>query len=173
MPQSMGSFVALGNVFMRGESKMETDCQPRWDEKMVMAYLRDAAAIHRRLPAVRVQGFRCLWPEPIKDDWSRLTDLVNGRSRLGSPMPPEVTFQETVMEWLRWLERHDQQIVWMRANNIPWKILVDEFGQSKPTLWRRLQSGLADMASRLNQTEDKGQLFSRLRHRAHALPLTR
>ena len=143
-----------------------------WNEHVVLAYLREAAAIHRRLPPVRVQGYQTLWPEMIKDDWSRLYDLVNAKTRLGSPMPPEVTYQEAVMEWLRWLDRHDQQIIWMRANNLPWKLLVDELGQSKPTLWRRLRANLALIASRLDDSENQGAAFVRLRHRARFLPLT-
>ena len=43
-----------------------------WTDKMVMAYLEEAADIHRRLPPVTVQGYFNLWPETLKDDWTRL-----------------------------------------------------------------------------------------------------
>lgn len=107
-----------------------------WNERIVMAHLEEAAAIHRRLPEVKVGGYFSLWPETIKDDWTRLYDMVNGSNRLGPPMPAEVTYHEEIMDWLRWLDRPQQQIVWMRANHIPWKILVAELGKSKTTLWR-------------------------------------
>ncbi|MCH6256802.1 DUF6362 family protein [Puniceicoccaceae bacterium K14] len=114
-----------------------------WNEKLVLIYLEDAAAIHRRLPEVKVAGYFNLWPETIGDDWTRLYDAVNGKPRLGYPMPPEVSFQEEVMEWLKWLDRYEQQLVWMRANCIPWKVLMVEFDKSKSTLWRDTQRGLS------------------------------
>ena len=129
---------------------MKRISQCYWTERMVMAYLEDAASIHRRLPEVKVAGYFSLWPETMKDDWTRLHDAVNGHDRLGSPMPPEVTYHEEIMGWLRWLNPETQQIVWMRANCIPWKILVDEFGKSKTTLWREQSNGLIRIASILN-----------------------
>ena len=53
-----------------------------WTDKMVMAYLEEAADIHRRLPPVTVQGYFNLWPETLKDDWKRLYDSVNAKTRL-------------------------------------------------------------------------------------------
>ncbi len=126
----------------------------RWNERIVMAYLQDAAEIHRRLPEVKVSGYYSLWPETMKDDWERLYDAVNGRSRHGPPSAREVTYHEEIMEWLRWLERPQQQIVWMRANRIPWKVLVEQFGKSKTTLWREANYGLFRIASILSA---KGQ----------------
>ncbi len=124
-----------------------------WNEKIVMAHLEEAAAIHRRLPEVKVAGYRCLWPETLRDDWERLYDAVNGANRLGPPMPPEVTYQESVMEWLRWLSPHHQRVVWMRANRIPWKILSDEFDRNKTTLWRDMNKGLTRISTMLCATE--------------------
>ncbi len=125
----------------------------RWNEKIVMAYLEDAASIHRRLPKVKVPGYYSYWPETMKDDWERLYDAVNGQALLGSPSAREVTYHEEIMEWLRWLERPQQQIVWMRANRIPWKVLVEQFGKSKTTLWRETNYGLFRIASILAAKE--------------------
>jgi len=138
-----------------------------WSENLVMMYLEEAAAIHRRLPAVGVRGHQTLWPTTMQDDWERFYDLINGKTTLGSPMPPEVTFQEKVMDWLPLLERSKQQIVWMRANRIPWKILVDELGRSKPTLWREMRSSLAGISAYLNVLDPKGREFTELRLRAN------
>ena len=125
-----------------------------WNEKIVMAYLEDAASIHRRLPEVKVAGYFSLWPETMADDWTRLYDAVNGQNRLGSPMPREVSYHEEIMEWLRWLDRHQQQIVWMRANRIPWKVLTVQFEKNKTTLWREMNSGLLRIASILSTREN-------------------
>lgn len=120
-----------------------------WNEKVVMAHLECAAAIHRRLPEVKVQGYPNLWPITLKDDWQRHYDAVHGKSRLGPPMPPEVSYHEEVMEWLRWLDPFEQQIVWMRANRVPWKILEAEFGIEQTTLRRRRNRCLIRIAATL------------------------
>lgn len=140
-----------------------------WNPKIVMGALMQAAAIHRRMPEVRVQGYFTLWPEAMKDDWERLYDMLNGKSTLGSPFPPEVTYHEEVMEWLRLLERSKQQLLWMRANRVPWKILVDEFGRSKPTLWREMNDSLEVIVRHLNRADVMGDHFRQLRGRAFSL----
>ena len=141
-----------------------------WNEKIVMGYLMQAANIHRRMPEVRMPGYYSLWSDTMKDKWARLYDTLNGKSTLGSPMPPEVDFQDEVMAWLRLLNRRQQQIVWMRANGVPWKILIDEFGRSKPTLWRELSQCLRQIIVILNRRDPKGNYFQRLR--SHALCYT-
>ena len=151
---------------------MKAHISPYWDEKLVMAYMEEAAAIHRRLPEVRPAGFRSLWPKTIADDWERLYDMINGKTKLGSPMPAEVTFHEEVMATLRYLERKRQVTVWMRANRIPWKILVDELDRSKQTLWREMRSSLGEIAARLNVLDSDGKKFSRLRSRANGIHVT-
>jgi len=137
--------------------------EPYWNEKMVMAYLEEAADIHRRLPNVRVPGYHTLWPATMKDDWEKLYDAINGKTRLGSPMPRQVTFHEKVMAWLRWVNRYEQQIIWMRANNMPWKILSGEFDKSKTTLWRDVNGGLIRIAAVLNARDPHGIEYERLR----------
>ena len=140
-----------------------------WNEKIVMGYLMHAASIHRRLPPVQVQGYGSLWPVTLHDDWERFYDLVNGRTTLGSPMPIEVTYHEEVMEWLLQLDPHRQQIIWMRANQIPWKIMVEEFGQCKVVLWRRLSAGLEEIITSLNRRDLRGEYFRALRSRTYEL----
>ena len=127
-----------------------------WNKEMVMAYLKEAASIHRRIPDLQVPGYYTLWPETMKDDWEQFYDAVNGRNRLGPPMPREITFHDRVMNWLRWVDCYEQKILWMRANNIPWKILEHELGKSKTTLWRDMNSGLVRIASMLNAHDPEG-----------------
>lgn len=125
-----------------------------WNEKIVMAYLEEAADIHRRLPEVKMQGYYSLWPETLKDDWERFYDAVHGRTRMGPPMPQEVTFHEEIMAWLRLVDRYHQQIIWMRANRIPWKIISSAIGKGKATLWRELKNGLNQIVAILNSRQD-------------------
>ena len=124
-----------------------------WTDKMVMAYLEEAAAIHRRLPPVTVQGYFNLWPATLKDDWERLYDTVNSKTRLGSPMPSEVTYHENIMTWLRWLDPYNQKLVWMRANRIPWKIVEAKLGRGKTALWQDYKGAIALLTGKLSARE--------------------
>ena len=138
-----------------------------WNERLAMSFLIEAASIHRRLPEVRVQSYQSLWPTTLKDEWEYLYNLINGRTTLGPPMPPEVTFHEEVMDSLIYLDRDRQQIVWARANRIPWKIMTEEFGRCRGTLWRRMNEGLYQIALHFNRIDPKGEHFRRLRFRAN------
>ena len=137
-----------------------------WNEKIVMAYLIQAASIHRRLPEPRVPGFHTLWPTMLGDDWERLSDVLHGKSSVGSPWPAEVTFSERVMEWLGLFDRPRQRVIWMRANGIPWKLMVEELGRSKQTLWRELNESLVILKYHLTRIDPNGEDFKLLRSRA-------
>lgn len=138
-----------------------------WSEKIVAGYIIQCASIHRRLPEVRVPGYHTLWPVTMKDEWERLYDMLNGKPTLGSPMPPEVSFSDAVLEWLQLLDRSQQQLVWMRANRVPWKILVEEFGRSKPTLWREHCACLSRIKYHLNRIDPWGEHYRQMRSRAN------
>ncbi len=139
-----------------------------WNDKIVMSYLIQAARIHRRLPEVGPRGYHCLWPVTMQTEWESLHDLLNGTSTLGSPMPPEVTFHEEVMAWLAILPREKQQLIWMRANLIPWKVLTEEFGRCKQTLFVRVSDGLQQLVAHLNRSDVRGEHFRQLRSRANS-----
>ena len=66
------------------------------------------------------------------------------------PGPRDITQAEEALLWLRWLEKNDARLVWLRANGKPWKPICWELGVSRPTANRRLEYGLAVIAWRLN-----------------------
>ena len=140
-----------------------------WHEKMVMSYLQDAAAIHRRLPPVKVPTYHSLWPETLKDDWQRFHDAVNGKTKLGAPYPAEVSFSDDVLGWLRWIDRRHQQIVFMRANNIPWKLITDQLERGQTALWHDMNNGLTQIGMRLEAKDPLGEHYRRLRLRANGI----
>ena len=142
---------------------------PFWDGQVVMAHMMDAAEIHRRLPPVKVQGYFTLMPEPLRDHWDRWCEALNGKPALGPPMPAEVTYHETIMETLRQVDRRLQSIIWSRANRIPWKALVHQFGQSQSTLDRQKAAGLQKIASYLNVVDPGGREITAQRQRANGL----
>ncbi len=137
-----------------------------WRAKTVESYLIQAAAIHRRLPEVRTPGYHSFWPATLQEEWQRLYDSINGRPTLGSPMPAEVSFSEAVVEWLQCVEPSSRQLLWMRANRVPWKILVEEFSRSKPTLWREHTRCIQKISVHLQRIDPRGSHFRELRAKA-------
>ncbi len=140
-----------------------------WNETLVMAYLQDATAIHRRLPPVKVPTYHTFWPEMPKGSWEKFYDAVNGKTRLGSPMPAEVSFSDEVLEWLRWLDRHHQKVIFMRSSRIPWKIITAELGKCKTTLWYDMKNSLIQIGAHLEKKDPQGEYFRHLRCRANGV----
>jgi hypothetical protein len=66
------------------------------------------------------------------------------------PSPRDITGAEEALLWLRWLEKDDARIVWLRANGTPWKKIGWEVGLSRPAANRRWQYGIAVIVWRLN-----------------------
>ena len=66
------------------------------------------------------------------------------------PSPRQITQAEEAMLWLRWLEKDDARLVWLRANGTPWKPICWELGISRATANRRWQYGIAVIVWRLN-----------------------
>jgi hypothetical protein len=66
------------------------------------------------------------------------------------PSPRQITEAEEAMLWLRWLEKDDARLVWLRANRTPWKKICWELGISRATANRRWQYGIAVIVWRLN-----------------------
>jgi hypothetical protein len=56
------------------------------------------------------------------------------------------------MLWLRWLDRDedDPRLVWLRANEAPWKLIFWALGISRAKPNRRWQYGIAIIVYRLN-----------------------
>lgn len=100
------------------------------------------------MPEVMPKGYARVWPEY---EYS-FADQVGQepRSQRPRPGPREITHAEEALLWLRWLDRDNARLVWLRANGKPWKPICWELGISRPTANRRLKYGLAVIAWGLN-----------------------
>ncbi len=87
------------------------------------------------------QGYFSAWPEYFHS----FGDQVGQEPRMRRPLPSPrmITEAEAALLWLRWLEKDDARIVWLRANRMPWKKIGWEVGLSRPAANRHLQYGLA------------------------------
>jgi hypothetical protein len=88
-----------------------------WTTAHVEDRLESAADVFRTLPDVMPQGFFNAWPEYFHS----FADKVGQEPQMRQPRPGprQITEAEEVMLWLRWLERDDARIVWLRAERTP------------------------------------------------------
>lgn len=119
-----------------------------WTTARVQDRLEQAADVFRSLPNVKPQGFFNAWPEYFHS----FADKVGQEPRMRRPLPSPrmITEAEEAMLWLRWLEKDDARIVWLRANRTPWKKITWEVGLSRPAANRHWQYGLALITWRLS-----------------------
>lgn len=119
-----------------------------WTTAQVQDRLELAAGVMRQMPGVMPQGFFNAWPEYFHS----FADKVGQEPRMRRPRPSprQITQAEEAMLWLRWLEKIDARIVWLRANGEPWKKITWEIGLSRPAANRHWQYGVALIIWRLN-----------------------
>ena len=133
-----------------------------WTTAQVQDRLELAADVFAQLPAVKPQGYFNAWP----DYFHSFADQVGQEPQMRRPRPSprQITEAEEAMLWLRWLEKDDARLVWLRANRTPWKPICWELGISRATANRRWQYGIAVIVWRLN-----GKRVPRNRSMAHVV----
>jgi hypothetical protein len=119
-----------------------------WTTAQVQDRLELAADVFAQLPAVKPQGYFNAWPEYFHS----FADQVGQEPQMRRPRPSprQITEAEEAMLWLRWLEKDDARLVWLRANRTAWKPICWELGISRATANRRWQYGIAVIVWRLN-----------------------
>ena len=106
-----------------------------WTAAQVEDRLESAADVFAQLPAVKPTGYFNAWPEYFYSFADRVGQ--EPQMRRPRPGPRQITEAEEAMLWLRWLEKDDARIVWLRANRKPWKKITWELGISRATAnWR-------------------------------------
>ena len=119
-----------------------------WTTTQVADRLELAADVFARLPGVKPQGYFNAWPEYFHSFGDQVGQ--EPRMRRPRPSPRDITEAEEALLWLRWLEKDDARIVWLRANRKPWKKICWDVGISRATANRRWQYGIAVMVWRLH-----------------------
>ena len=120
----------------------------KWTPKLVAERLEEAANTLRNLPDKRIQGYRSSWPDTIPD-WTEY-GWTKARVRRFPPTPDQIDRMDEVMNWLRWLSREEACLLWLRAERIPWKLILRRIGGCRDTAWRRWMMGLVGISSRLD-----------------------
>ena len=121
-----------------------------WTPEMIEERFVEAAAVLRRLPAPRSQGYFSTWPITIAE-FSDLVGQTPGPMRLPPPSAAAISRMDAALAWLRWLEVEDARLVWMRAEGKAWKAICWRFGIARATANRRMEFALSVIAWRLNR----------------------
>ena len=126
--------------------------QKKWDEKMVIDRLEEAAEVMERLPNERMQGYPSSWPETLPGwedyGWDKT------RIRLGPPSPDAIDRMDSTLGWLRWLEPNAAKLVWSRAKQIPWKLIMRRFGLARSTVSAKWKTAISQIVAILNLSKN-------------------
>lgn len=123
-----------------------------WNAQMVAERLEEAVDTLRRLPVkdLKPMGFRASWPVMLQD-LCEADGPADVRVKMGPPTSDAIDRMDEVMEWLRWLEPDDVQLLWLRAELVPWKMIMRKLGKIRSTLVHRRNMALARIAVALNR----------------------
>jgi hypothetical protein len=119
--------------------------EQRWDNKVVAGRLEEAADTLARLPDQRVRGHYDLWPK-----------LIGGAGRQAGPAaaaPEAIDRMDEALGWLMWLEPEERQLVWLRAEGLPWKWITRRLGIGRTTAWQQWTTALLKIVVRLDTVE--------------------
>ena len=127
-----------------------TEIEIKWTEDIVKNWLEDAIRTMRKLPPVRVQGYRSSWSLDVV--YTEMEMLQMERKPIKWPASGfDIDRLDMILEWVQWIdETDDRHLVWRRAKRLPWKILCRELGASRATLWRRWKLVISMIVGRLN-----------------------
>lgn len=121
-----------------------------WTPSMVEERLIEAAAILRRLPTSRTQGYFTTWPAMVVE----FCDLVGQTPepmRRGPPSAAAISRMEVALTWVQWLECEDAKLLWMRAERKSWKEICWRFGIARATANLRMEYALSVIVWKLNR----------------------
>ncbi len=119
------------------------------DIDMIKARLREAAETENRLPKVGHRPLRALWPQ-IQD-----VDTYNKKRatiQTEPPTPEAIDRMDECLEWVSWVAKNSQdqaRVLWLRAQNHPWKVIVRNHGMSRTWWNNQHQLGLHTIIARL------------------------
>jgi Domain of unknown function (DUF6362) len=112
---------------------------------LVAERLAEAADVLARLPDQRVRGLYDLWP--------KLIGAPGRHARPPAAAPEAIDRMDEALGWLMWLEPEERQLVWLRAEGLPWKWITRRLGVGRTTAWQRWTTALLKIVVRLDTVE--------------------
>ena len=129
---------------------MEMIMNEKWTPTLVTDRLEEAARTLKRLPPVKHKDLASHWPPIIQEYWEAY-GWDTPKIRMGPPTPEAISRMDEVMEWLLWLDPDDVRLVWLRAERINWKLIMQRFGLARSTISAHWKSAICQIVAILNQ----------------------
>ena len=120
-----------------------------WTPEIVEERLIEAAAVLKRLPAQRGQGYFSTWPQMFIE-FSDLVGQTPEPMRLPPPSAAAIDRMEQSLQWFAWLEPLDSRIAWLRAGGMRWKDVCWKVGLARAAAHEHWLYALCLIAWRLN-----------------------
>ncbi|GBD42198.1 hypothetical protein HRbin39_01587 [bacterium HR39] len=135
-----------------------------WTPDAVLARLREAVDVVRRLPGPPRLDCRSFWPDIVRDpDEAAGAEPVPRRPL---PTPEQVARADEVLEWLAAVDPVDAAVLWWGAAGAPWSEVGARAGLPPKWARRKWRAALYRLASDLNLAGVP--VRGRPRRRAHA-----
>jgi hypothetical protein len=111
------------------------------NEQQVIARLKEAMSTIRRLPPVKVQGYFNAWPDMV---YSEIEIMRMDRKPKKLAVTAEaISRMEEAVSWVNLLKKADErQMVWMRANGVPWNEICKILAISRVTANKRYKNAI-------------------------------
>jgi Domain of unknown function (DUF6362) len=138
-----------GALGVHGRRKEMSMAETGWTPELVAERLAEAADVLARLPDAKMRGYYGPW---------RI--LVGATRKSPSPAaaaPEAIDRMDEALGWLCWLEPHERQLVWLRAEGMPWKWITHRLGVGRTTAWQRWTIALLKIATRLNAAAEQNR----------------
>jgi hypothetical protein len=118
-----------------------------WTPSLVEERLVEAAAVLKRLPQPRRQGYFNTWP----DYFHEFSDLVGQEPQPMRivPSPAAISRMEEALTWTVGLDPVDGKIVWLRAYGVRWKAICWTVGLQRSAAHEHWLYALCVIAFRL------------------------
>jgi hypothetical protein len=128
--------------------------EQKWTVMLVAERLAEATDALARLPDERVRGLYDLWP--------RLIGAPCGHAPPAAAAPEAIDRMDEALGWLMWLEPEERQLVWLRAEGMPWKRITHWLGIGRTTAWQRWTIALLKISVRLNAADEHNRPNNKL-----------
>jgi hypothetical protein len=139
---------------------MDTHRTTQWTPRLTEAFLAQAADASRGATFADGQTLAALSHGLLATHWldSPMAADMTGDCHVAAAMRGQVLH---TLEWLRWLDPSEREVVWARACGIPWKDIAEQHDVDRTTAWRRWSIAIATITARLNAEADAATLQHR------------
>jgi hypothetical protein len=132
----------------------------QWTAIDVVKRFESAVYTLKRLPPVRVMGYKTQWPAVMLTEAEKLqADKLP--LRLGPPSAEAITRMEETIQWVFYLDTEDERrLVWAKANRVHNRQICVLLGCGRTKVWQMWSVALLKITMRLNAKE-KGRYHER------------